>query len=63
MQPRAVYVQFQTQTAEEAFGWIKAAGLRRTKHRGRPWVAGQFVLATCAYNLIRPPKLLALMPT
>jgi transposase len=45
---------------EEPFGWIKTvAGLRKTRHRGRPLVEWLFVLTAAAYNLVRIPKLLA----
>lgn len=42
------------------FGWGKQHGtLRKTKHRGRARVAGDFLLNLIAYNLVRLPKLLA----
>jgi hypothetical protein len=42
------------------FGWGKQHGtLRRTKHRGRDRVAGDFLLNLIAYNLVRIPKLIA----
>src|SRR5467141_3008226 len=45
---------------EEAFGWIKVvAGLRKTKLRGLPKVDWSFTFAVAAYNLVRPPKLIA----
>jgi len=44
---------------EEVFGWIKAAGLRKTRHRGTARVGWMFTLTAAAYNLIRLPKLLA----
>ncbi len=45
---------------EEVFGWTKsAAGLRKTRHRGRDRVGWQFTFTLAAYNLIRLPKLLA----
>lgn len=45
---------------EEPFGWMKTvAGLRKTRHRGRPLVEWFFVLTAAAYNLVRLPKLLA----
>lgn len=44
---------------EELFGWIKGAGLRRTRHRGTARVGWMFTLTATAYNLIRLPKLLA----
>jgi transposase len=44
---------------EQVFGWIKhAAGLRRTKLRGRRRVEWMFSIATTAYNLVRMRKLL-----
>ena len=45
---------------EEPFGWIKsAAGLRKTRHRGRARVGWMVTLTAAACNLIRLPKLLA----
>ena len=44
---------------EEVFGWIKGAGLRKTRHRGTARVGWMFTLTAAAYNLIRLPKLLA----
>jgi Transposase DDE domain len=45
---------------KEVFGWIKtAAGLARTKFRGRERVGWAFAFAAVAYNLTRLPKLLA----
>ena len=45
---------------EQVFGWIKsAAGMRRTKLRGRPRVDWMFRLAVAAYNLVRMRTLLA----
>jgi hypothetical protein len=45
---------------EEPLGWIKsAAGLRKTRHRGLPWVGGIVTLTAAACNLVRLPKLLA----
>ena len=45
---------------EEVFGWLKsAAGMAKTKFRGRPRVDAAFTLGLAAYNLIRLPKLLA----
>ena len=44
---------------EEVFGWIKGAGLRKTRHRGTARVGWMFTLTATAYNLIRLPKLLA----
>jgi len=43
---------------EEAFGWIKSAGLRRPMLRGREPVGWAFTFAAAAYNLVRLPKLL-----
>ena len=43
---------------EEAFGWIKSAGLRRPMLRGRDRVGWAFTFAAAAYNLVRLPKLL-----
>jgi DDE family transposase len=41
------------------FGWGQQQGtMRKTKHRGRAAVAGDFLLNIIAYNLIRIPKLL-----
>ena len=45
---------------EQVFGWIKAAaGIRRTKLRGRRRVDWMFCIAATAYNLVRMRKLLA----
>jgi hypothetical protein len=33
--------------------------MRKARHRGLPKVDWQFTLAMAAYNLVRPPKLLA----
>jgi transposase len=44
---------------EEVFGWIKGAGLRKTRHRGTARVGWAFTLTATAYNLLRLPKLLA----
>jgi transposase len=45
---------------EQVFGWIKsAAGMRRTKLRGRPRVDWMFRMAAAAYNLVRMRNLLA----
>jgi transposase len=45
---------------EEVFGWLKsAAGMAKTKFRGRLRVDAAFTLGLAAYNLIRLPKLLA----
>ena len=43
---------------EEVFGWIKGAGLRKTRHRGTARVGWMFTLTATAYNLILLPKLL-----
>ena len=48
---------------EEAFAWIKTiAGQAKTRFRGLERVGWSFQLAAAAYNLIRPPKLLAAAP-
>ncbi len=42
------------------FGWGKQHGtMRKTKHRGRVRVAGDFLLNLIGYNLVRIPKLAA----
>ena len=47
---------------EEPFGWIKAAaGLRRTRHRGLARVGWVVTLTAAACNLVRLPKLLAVV--
>ena len=47
---------------EEAFGWIKTvAGQEKTKLRGRDRVGWAFTFAAAAYNLVRLPKLLAVV--
>jgi len=47
---------------EEAFGWIKTvAGLHKTKLRGLPKVDWSFTFAAAAYNLVRAPKLIAVV--
>jgi len=47
---------------EEVFGWIKSsAGLAKVKLRGRERVDAAFTLALAAYNLIRLPRLLAVL--
>ena len=47
---------------EEAFGWAKTvAGWRKMRHRGLLKVDWQFTLAMAAYDLVRLPKLLALV--
>jgi transposase len=44
---------------EQVFGWVKsAAGMRRTKLRGRSRVEWMFRLAVTAYNLVRMRSLL-----
>jgi hypothetical protein len=48
---------------EEVFAWIKIIALQaKTSFRGTAWVGWSFTLAAAAYNLIRPPKLLAALP-
>ena len=45
---------------EEANGWIKeVGGMAQTRFRGLPRVGWMFTLKAAAYNLIRPPRLLA----
>jgi len=47
---------------EEAFGWLKTvAGLRKTKLRGLRKVDWSFTFAAAAYNLVRAPKLIAVL--
>ncbi|MDX0696729.1 IS5 family transposase [Sinorhizobium medicae] len=47
---------------EEAFGWIKTvAGQDKTKFRGRDRVGWAFTLAAAAYDLVRLPKLIAVL--
>ena len=47
---------------EEVFGWIKgSAGLAKVKLRGQAKVDAVFTLALAAYNLVRLPKLLAVL--
>ncbi|MBV7518357.1 IS5 family transposase [Ensifer sp. ENS12] len=47
---------------EEAFGWIKTvAGQDKTKFRGRDRVGWAFTFAAAAYNLVRLPKLIAML--
>ncbi|MDI6015637.1 transposase, partial [Escherichia coli] len=47
---------------EEAFGWIKTvAGQDKTKFRGRDRVGWAFTFAAAAYNLVRLPKLMAVL--
>jgi hypothetical protein len=41
---------------EEVFGWTKAAGFRKTRHRGLARVSWMFTLTSTAYNLVRLPK-------
>jgi hypothetical protein len=39
---------------EEIFGWVKAAaGMRKTRYRGKRKVGWMFTLAAAAYNLVR----------
>ncbi len=48
---------------EEVFGWLKTvARLSKTHHRGLARVDWQFTLALAAYDLIRLPKLLRVLP-
>lgn len=45
---------------EKAFGWMKqTGGMRKTKLRGLPKVAWQFIMTAAAFNLWRLPKLQA----
>lgn len=45
---------------EEVFGWAKTCGgLRKTRHRGQARVGWAFMLTAAGYNLVRPPKLMA----
>ena len=45
---------------EEIFGWTKfQTDFSKVKLRGRQKVQALFTMATCAYNLIRIPKILA----
>ena len=45
---------------EKAFGWMKqTGGMRKTKLRGLPKVAWQFLMTAAAFNLWRLPKLQA----
>lgn len=47
---------------EEAFGWIKTvAGQDKTKFRGRDRVGWAFTFAAAAYDLVRLPKLIAVL--
>nr|ALU64540.1 Mobile element protein [Rhizobium leguminosarum bv. viciae] len=47
---------------EEAFGWIKTvAGQDKTKFRGRDRVVWAFTFAAAAYDLVRLPKLIAVL--
>jgi transposase len=47
---------------EEAFGWMKTiGGQRKTRYRGTPRVGWMFTLSAAAYDLIRLPKLLAVV--
>ena len=46
---------------EEVFGWLKsAAGMAKTKFRGRSRVDAAFTMGLAAYNLIRLPRLLTI---
>lgn len=48
---------------EEGFGWMKSiAGLDRPMLRGRDRVGWAFTFAAAAYNLVRLPKLLTVLP-
>ncbi|HEY1260593.1 MAG TPA: IS5 family transposase [Stellaceae bacterium] len=48
---------------EEAFGWVKGiGGLRQTKLRGLAKVDWAFTFAAAAYDLVRAPKLMAVVP-
>ena len=47
---------------EEVFGWSKAtAGFRKTRHCGLARVRWMFTLTITAYNLVRLPKLIAVV--
>ena len=47
---------------EEVFGWSKAAaGFRKTRHCGLARVRWMFTLTIAAYNLVRLPKLIAVV--
>jgi hypothetical protein len=47
---------------EEVFGWSKAAaGFRKTRHCGLARVRWIFTLTITAYNLVRLPKLIAVV--
>src|SRR5438105_7927767 len=47
---------------EEVFGWSKAAaGFRKTRHCGLARVRWMFTLTVTAYNLVRLPKLIAVV--
>ncbi|MEO1987285.1 MAG: IS5 family transposase [Martelella sp.] len=47
---------------EEAFGWIKTvAGQEKTKFRGRDRVGWALTFAAAAYDLVRLPKLMAVL--
>jgi hypothetical protein len=45
---------------EEAFGWVKTiGGMRKSRFIGRAKTDWALTFAAAAYNLVRPPKLLA----
>ena len=47
---------------EELLGWTKGAtGFRKTHHRSLARVGWMFTLTATAYNLIRLPKLVAIV--
>jgi hypothetical protein len=57
--PGFVISQRKRKLVEKIFGWMKsAAGLRKTKLRGRRCVGWQFRLYAAAANLIRLGKLM-----
>ena len=50
------------QAIEEVFGWSKAtAGFRKTRHCRLARVRWMFTLTITAYNLVRLPKLIAVV--
>jgi hypothetical protein len=50
-------------SAGPAFAWVKIiAGQAKTNFRGTARVSWAFTLATAAYNLIRLPKLMRVLP-
>ena len=54
--------QVRRKRIEEVFGWIKAqAGFGKVKVRGKKKAAAVFTFAVAAYNLIRLPKLIAVL--